>query len=237
LSKYTYGILAYGSLLADPGEEIAAATEGRTRVTTPFPVEYARSSKRRAGAPTLVLVPEGCGAPVQAQILLIRPDMGADAVADFLYRREINRVGEMDVVYNEARQQQKRDPVLVKRVQDLAEVPYVLYTYLKPNLNVVLDNDRTEAEKATHLADLAARSVTAKTYAAGRDGIRYLADAIRHDVQTPLTEAYWQAILRLADDAPDLDEARQRIARQRGIWRKKCDQPAHQCLPCGPAPV
>jgi len=217
LSKYTYGILAYGSLLADPGAEIAAATVNRIPVTTPFPVEYARSSGTRADAPTLVPVSEGHGAPVRAQILLMRPNMKADVVTDILYRREINRVGETDVVYDEEAQQQKRDPVLVKTVQDYAEVSYVLYTYLKPNLDVVLDANRADAEKAAYLADLAVRSVTAETYVAGRDGIRYLADALAYGIHTPLTESYRAAVLHHADDAPDLEAARRKIARE---WEK-----------------
>lgn len=217
MSKYTYGILAYGSLLADPGEEIAAVTEGRIRVTTPFPVECARSSNCRTGAPTLVPVPEGCGAPVQAQILLIRPDIQYDVVVGMLYRREINRVGETDVVYNEARQQEKGDPVLVKTVRDLAGVPYVFYTWLAPKLDVILGADWTDAEKAETLATLAIDSVNRKTFCSRRDGIRYLADAIRYGVQTPLTDLYKCAVLRLAGDAPNLKEARRRIARQKGI--------------------
>jgi len=138
-------------------------------------------------------------------------------VADMLYRREINRVGETDMVYDKARQQQKRDPVLIKTMLGLAGVSCVLYTYLKPNLDIVLDNNRADAEKAAHLADLAVRSVAAETYSEGRDGIRYLADAIRNGIRTPLTELYRQAVLRLADDAPDLEEARLRIARRKGI--------------------
>jgi hypothetical protein len=211
------GILAYGSLLVDPGAEIDAATVEHILVTTPFPVEYARSSGTRAGAPTLVPVQEGLGAPVQAQILLMRPDMRDYLVADMLYRRETNRVGDFNVRYDKDAQQKKRDPVLVKAVEGLGGVPHVFCTWPKPNIDLVLDAGRTDEEKAAHLADLAVRSVTAETYPAGRDGIRYLANAIAHGIRTPLTEAYRAAVLRRADDAPDLETARQRIARNRGF--------------------
>jgi len=211
----TIGILAYGSLIADPGTEIDSATVERISVTTPFPVEYARSSSRRDGAPTLVPVPENQGSKVKAAVLILGEDVTEAEACNMLYRREINRVGETDVVYDKARQQRKRDPVLVKTVQDLAGASCVLYTYLKPNLDIVLDEHRTDAEKAAHLADLAVQSVTGETYAAGRDGIRYLADAIRHGIHTPLTEAYRAAVLRCADDAPDLETTRQRIARKK----------------------
>jgi hypothetical protein len=215
--RHPYGILAYGSLLADPGEEIAEMTVDRIPVTTPFPIEYARSSRGRAGAPTLVPVPEGCGAPVQAQILLLRPDLRADAVTHMLYRRETNRVGEVDVYYVEEKQQEKNDPVLIKTVDDLGGVPHVLTTWLQPNLDVVLDADLSVEAKAAHLARLAVESVTAETYAAGRDGIRYLADALAHGIETPLTAAYRAAVLRLANDAPDLTTARQSIAQKKEL--------------------
>ena len=69
--KETVGILAYGSLIDNPGDEIAAATV-RTieEVETPFSVELARSSDGRGGAPTLVPVDKG-GARVRAQIFVL----------------------------------------------------------------------------------------------------------------------------------------------------------------------
>ena len=86
------GILAFGSLIDDPGAEIEAALVGRKlNIQTPFGVEFARSSNRRGGAPTLVPLEQG-GAAVAAQILLLNvPEREA---ADRLWRREINRVGE-----------------------------------------------------------------------------------------------------------------------------------------------
>lgn len=56
------GILAYGSLIAGPGAELQPLVVDSKAVDTPFEVEYARSSTKRAGAPTLVPVPDGKGA-------------------------------------------------------------------------------------------------------------------------------------------------------------------------------
>lgn len=58
--------------------------------------------------------------------------------------------------------------------------------------------------------------MTAATYAADADGIQYLAQMIAHGIQTPLTEPYRQAILRLTG-AADLAAARTLVAAQRGI--------------------
>src|SRR3954447_17111626 len=51
------GILAYGSLIDNPGAEIEAALISREAdILTPFGVEFARSSSKGSGAPTLVPV-------------------------------------------------------------------------------------------------------------------------------------------------------------------------------------
>ena len=86
------GILAFGSLIDNPGEEIEAALIGRkANVVTPFSVEFARRSTKRRGAPTFVPVQHG-GRPARAQILLV--DVGEQEAKDRLWRREINRVGQ-----------------------------------------------------------------------------------------------------------------------------------------------
>ena len=65
------GIIAFGSLIDDPGTELEAAIVGRKPgVMTPFRVEFARSSVKRGGAPTLVPVTKG-GSPVPATILVL----------------------------------------------------------------------------------------------------------------------------------------------------------------------
>src|SRR5947209_5290918 len=87
------GILAYGSLINDPGDELSAATASRIEsVDTPFNVEFARSSDSRDGAPTLVPVSEG-GARVKAVILVLKDSITESEARDMLWRRETRRVG------------------------------------------------------------------------------------------------------------------------------------------------
>lgn len=65
------GILAYGSLIEEPGVEIEPLiVERQQGIETPFPVEFARSSDTRQGAPTLVPVDQG-GSLVPAEVLVL----------------------------------------------------------------------------------------------------------------------------------------------------------------------
>ena len=212
------GILAYGSLLSDPGAELAPLIEQRIGgVLTPFEVEFARSSRTRAGAPMLVPVPDGRGARVQAQVLVLKPDIDAETGKTLLYRREIHKAGDAEVVYDEAVQSTRRGAVRVGELRDFAGVPVVLYTALKPNIRPVLARKTPPEIKAQELARLAVASVTAGTYAAGTDGIRYLADALANGIETPLARPYQGAILALAGGVPDLETARTWIAQQHSI--------------------
>src|ERR1017187_35095 len=66
------GILAYGSLMSDPGPELLRVLTKRIATTTPFPVEYARLSRTRGGAPTVV--PCKFGRTVSAEVLVPSED-------------------------------------------------------------------------------------------------------------------------------------------------------------------
>src|SRR5947209_6105642 len=71
-SRLKVGIFGFGSLISDPGVELANATASRIEAETPFAVEYGRTSKRtRGGAPTLVPVRTG-GAHVKATIFVLK---------------------------------------------------------------------------------------------------------------------------------------------------------------------
>jgi len=174
------GILAYGSLIDNPGEEIASVTvEKVTGIRTPFGIEYARSSRRRGGAPTLVPVAEG-GLHVEAT--LFRLDASVREATDILYRREINQVGSG----KRYRPPTTNDPDLVRigRLDGVKDYGPALYAYLSPNIDKVT---------ADRLADLAIKSV--QIAEVGRDGISYLINANAAGIVTPLSPAYERAIL------------------------------------------
>jgi hypothetical protein len=193
------GILAYGSLIDDPGEEIAAATAGilRAGVITPFPVEFARSSHTRAGAPTLVPMTKG-GARVPARVFVLRDDVSEQAARDMLWRRETGKKGRAPT----ARVHAGPDDVVIDEIVDFHGVGKVLYARIASNI-VPLTPQR--------LAELALNSARcAEVAAKGRDGISYLMDALHNGIDTPLSAAYEAELLRrsgaatLADALEDM---------------------------------
>ena len=90
--KLKLGVLAYGSLVMDPGPEIAPRIKFRLKTVTPFPVEYGRySGKTRGGAPTVVKHDKG--APVAAEILVLDDEVSFEEARDMLWRRERHKEG------------------------------------------------------------------------------------------------------------------------------------------------
>src|SRR5262245_2027731 len=112
--KRRLGILAYGSLLSEPGAEIEAATLEilSAGIVTPFDVEFARRSRTRNGAPTLVPMTAG-GAPVSAQIFVLRSGISETEAQDRLWRRETRRRGRYRASANPG-----PDTVVVAALQD-----------------------------------------------------------------------------------------------------------------------
>jgi hypothetical protein len=184
------GILAFGSIAEEPGEELATAITWRIEVETPFAVEFARSSRTRDGAPTLVPVSEG-GAHVLASVLVLDDSVTAADARAMLYRRETGRLNEIGAS---------------SRATWIAELPgfvgtsTCLYTALQPNIRPLT------AEK---LAELAVDSAAASAGAEYRDGISYLQQQKRRGVVTPLMPAYERAVLARTG-ACDLDGAWER---------------------------
>lgn len=193
--KQTVGILAYGSLIDDPGPEIEDVRTGTIGgIVTPFPVEFARSSGKRGGAPTLV--PFDDGAHVKAQVFVV--DTSPEDAADRLYRREIDAVGS-GKPYRHSNNP-GANTVLVERIPDAFGLDIVLYT----RIAATIDNPT-----AGRLADLAIASVARAKEA--KDGISYLMNAMAHCIETPLTAAYAEEIKRRTG-VPGLAEA---LARER----------------------
>ena len=166
------GILAYGSLIDSPGFEIEEATTETVKgLETPFKVEYARTSRGRKGAPTLV--PYDAGAHVEARIFVV--DLPEAEAANRLYRREINEVGSGKVYVRP--KEEDPDKVFVESWKQLAGVDLVLYTRIGANIK-----NLSPAE----LPSLAVKS--AKLLGDGRDGISYLINAKRNGIRTVLSD-------------------------------------------------
>jgi len=196
----TIGILAYGSLIGDPGNEIKNATENRIRnVKTPFKVEFARSSTGRDGAPTLIPVEDG-GAHVNAVIFVLKEHVTEEEAKDMLYRREMNEVGSQ----REYSPPENPGPnnVLVEEVDDFYRVDKVFYTKIGANIDDL---------KPQKLAKLAIESAKADAGAEKRDGISYLINAKKNGIKTPLMPEYEEEILRKTG-SQSLEEAWEKLA-------------------------
>jgi hypothetical protein len=191
-ARIAVGILAYGSLIDDPGPEISPYIEDTIRdVETPFRVEYARSSSTRGGAPTLVPTEAG-GSQVKAVILVLRDSIPVNLAMDWLWRREVRRYGRND--HYHAKLNPGRNDVVINSLTDFGGVQTVLYTRIAANISPLIGEE---------LAKRAIESAKAEVARIHKDGISYLIDAKRHGIITPLTASYDEAILRLTD-SPDL---------------------------------
>jgi hypothetical protein len=183
-------ILAYGSLLYDPGS-LAPLVVGVVPCRTPFPVEYGRASRRWGGGP--VLVPHPQGGPVDGALLLLAGHMELGQAVDMLAERE-GLEGPRGVVQ--------------------VEMPgdrLVLAASLPRNLPAP---DMTPAALA--------RRALASVPNGPRNGVAYLAAALRSGVVTPLSAAYRDAVLAEAG-ASSLEQAERLVALPRSEGRGMLD--------------
>jgi hypothetical protein len=186
----TVGILAFGSLIEDPGPELAPHIMRRVEgVETPFAVEFARSSRTRDGAPTLVPVASG-GAPIGATVLFLDDGVDERTGRDLLYRRETWRIGDPAA---------EPDPPVawIHALRAFAGLEVCLYTALEPNI---------EPLTAARLAELALQSARQPAGELKRDGTSYLAEQKRRGIETPLMHDYEAEVLARTASS-DLAEA------------------------------
>ena len=179
------GILAFGSMIEEPGAELAAVITQRISVETPFRVEFARSSRTRDGAPTLVPV-SGGGAHVPAVVLVLDQHVTTEAARAMLYRRETGRTDGTGV-----------EADWIAELANWGGTDTCLYAALPANIWPLT---------ADELAELAIDSATAPAGARRRDGISYLQQQKRRGLVTPLMFSYEKAVLARTG-ARDLDRA------------------------------
>jgi hypothetical protein len=176
----TIGILAFGSIIEEPGEELAASQVDRIDgVETPFAVEFARESTTRDGAPTLVPVTAG-GAKIAGAVLVLDRSINEDAARDMLYRREFRKIGQ-PVRYGQGPRG------CIKDIRDFAGLDLCIFTALAANIAPLT---------AERLAKLAIQSAAAPAGSRRHDGISYLQEQRRRGITTPLMRAYETEILR-----------------------------------------
>ena len=188
-------ILAYGSLIEDPGVELKPLIRNRIPAfETPFPIEFARSSRSRGGGPTLVPVEAG-GAPVKGVLLVLDAGVHRARAEDSLWRRETRK--ESSEEHYRRPTKPGIDDVLVECLEGLADIGTVLFTKIRANI---------EKRTPGHLAKLAIHSARGTAGARRRDGICYLASAIRQGIMTPLLPQY-EAMILLKTGTDDLETA------------------------------
>lgn len=180
------GILAYGSLVDDPGDELASHIVDRIQgVQTPFRVEFARSSHSRDRAPTLVPVRDG-GTQVKAVLPVLDADVSPEMGKDMLYRREISAAGDLGHRYDPTASGPNAVHIGELRQEDAFGLDVVLYSVIGENISPLI---------AEHLAELAIRSARCQAGRERRDGISYLQNALANGIRTPLSGAYRHQIL------------------------------------------
>jgi hypothetical protein len=185
------GILAYGSLIDDPGVELGPKIVRRVRTRTPFPVEYARISAKRGGAPTVVPHPAGC--PVNAVVLVLSNDISVAQATDMLWRREVRAEGS-GRLYAESG---SPNAVVIRQLVGFCGLEHVLYADFNPAGKLAAPDPR-ELARAAIDSSAAAPS--------GNDGVSYLTALINAGVETPLTRRYAEHILSITT-APRLAAA------------------------------
>lgn len=187
------GILAFGSLINDPGVEIEPLIRQRISTETTFPVEFVRISQARGGAPTLA--PHLTGKPVKAELLVLDNAVSLEEARGLLWRREARRecTGETYIRRSSA------NAVLVCDAPGFCGLEHVLYTDFNAE-------GKISACAPEALAKYAVDSIAKAP--PGSDGISYLNDLIEVGIETALTPKYIQEILRLTD-CSTLLEARQ----------------------------
>ena len=177
-------VLAYGSLLAHPGEFFGKYMKSLKRCCTPFPVEYCRCAKGRGGAPTLVKSKNG--SKVNGGLIILDLD-GFDKNNIYFVKRKLM-----------GRERTKRTDFIKHR-----DKLFRSYLLIYSDFPAICEKPNPEC-----LAEFAISSVRecVEIFFPAKDGIRYLMENIEWGIETPLTCQYKEAILKRTG-TKTLDEA------------------------------
>jgi hypothetical protein len=185
-------VLAYGSLLAHPGEWLGSRMQRLIRWETPFGVEYLGVSKRRGGAPTLVQ--SSSHRPVNGGLIILattentpnNEGISIDKVCRVLAHREEGADG------------------TGKIKSDLNLLGFrIIYSDFDAETKKPLANDLATAaiESVGHCVGLGHPFM---------NGIRYLSENLEWGVVTEVSHAYRDAILSQTE-TKSLDQAEHKV--------------------------
>jgi len=189
-------------LVNNPGEELEQLFIRKILCIKPFNVEYARVSRTRSNAPTLVPVPDGL--PVEASILVLNETVTEADVISMLYRREI-RANNKNTKYKKT-VNPDNNTVEIKAWENFNGINKVLYTSIGANMGIL--------NSPIHLAHFAIESALDKAGETKTDGIHYLLNNINNGVITQRTEEYKNEILKKTQ-SNSLEEAIKKIDKLR----------------------
>lgn len=187
------GILAYGSLIDDPGSEIKPYITKKISCTTPFKVEFARTSSSRGGAPTLIPCEDGSEVP--AFILVLNNDLDLQTAKSFLWRRERHVFDGKPYIEVTSPTNKK---VVIKCIHDFEGIDTVIYTSIGKNIDGEVTADK--------LCKLAINSILSEAGEEKKDGLRYLQGIKKNLITTPLSNDYEQLVLK-STQTKSLEEA------------------------------
>lgn len=204
--RHTIGILAFGSLIDNPGQEISEIEIERLDCETPFPIEFARTSSTRSNSPTLIPVETG-GRQVKAKIIVLNPETNIDTAKSILWRRELHKTDRTENYVEPNNPGVNR--VVVKFLENFMNVDSVLYTSIGSNINQPLTSEL--------LADFSIASILAQAGQQEKDGLRYLLSAKRNGIVTELSEEYENQILSKTE-TKSLEEAIEKLDRKRMMY-------------------
>lgn len=188
-----FAVLAYGSLLAHPGDWIGSRMQRIIRWHTPFGVEYLGISQRRGGAPTLVRSDHH--KPVKGGLIV-------------LAATETN--GGKDKITLAELRQKLAEREGTQNLDNIKTGTLLQFKIVYSDFHVH-DGKR----QAVQLAEAAIRSVATcvANHCPFLNGVRYLNENLEWGVVTDMTEAYHYEILRQTG-ANDLNAAEAQLLRE-----------------------
>ena len=206
MNNYKIGILAFGSLIDNPGKEINNIEVERIDCETPFKIEFARISSSRDDAPTLLPILDGSkGKKTKAKIIILKDETELDLAKTLLWRRERHKMDSNEEFKDPINPTSKN--VLIGELKNFCNVSRVIYTYF-------LIQKEFENIGPKELAKYAIHSILSEAGKNKNDGIRYLNSAIKAGIETQHSKDYTNEILSLTNSLT-LDKAIEKLDNKR----------------------